>query len=243
MSILLPEHKTDEIIEAFHESDYYTADNFKIANVLSQNFISAYANDGRLSITSVSQPSLEPCEGFSINNGKLLLNLHKSTLSSLSATSLAQYKLRCNDDITSFEINLLEESDKFQKLQDELKNDVVPNFTINFFWTPKSNDICPSSIAKYIAELNCNVKLQKNAHVERLEYSLRFPQIDPDDDHRWQDITEYIGMVVLGCNMDDNTFSSYQLPENCTDVGGGRVLHWKGFITQDTVKNVILELR
>jgi hypothetical protein len=244
VSILLPDHETDEIVAILNDSDYYSADHFKLTDVFNKNFISAYINTGCLSINSLSQISSEPCDKFSLINGKLILNLHKDTLTSLCATTLAEFKVKEADDFISFGINLLDSNLQLQKLHDELNNDLVPKFTIDFFWAPTSENICPSSIAKYITDLNYNVKLRRNVQAERQEFGLKFPQIDSDDDeHRWQEISEYIGMVLLGCNMDENTLSSYQLPENCIDVGRGKVLHCKGFITQDTIKKIIMIMR
>lgn len=128
------------------------------------------------------------------------------------------------------------------RLCEELKN-IFNDFPVSFSWVPTSSDICSSSIAKYFSDGGLNVKLCKNKFIKLMEYGLRFPNIDDDDESRLEEISEYVGMVLLGCNLEENDFSSYSLPSDCVDVGRGKVLHCKGFITQPTVEGVINEIR
>lgn len=125
---------------------------------------------------------------------------------------------------------------------EELKN-IFNDFPVSFSWVPTSSDICSSSIAKYFSDGGLNVKLCKNKFIKLMEYGLRFPNIDDDDESRLEEISEYVGMVLLGCNLEENDFSSYSLPSDCVDVGRGKVLHCKGFITQPTVEGVINKIR
>lgn len=107
----------------------------------------------------------------------------------------------------------------------------------NFNWIPTSNDICCSSIAKHFSDSGLSVKLCKNKFLERQEYGLKFPKIPSDDD--FFDLSEYIGMILLGCNVELNDFSSYRLPDDCDEVGRGNVIHCTGVITQYFIQSLI----
>lgn len=119
--------------------------------------------------------------------------------------------------------------------------DSVP---VVFLWTPNSEDLCSSSIAKYFSDAGRNVKQCRNKFSIKQEYGLKFPQLaDGIDEDRLKEISEYVGMVMLGCNIENNDLSSYCLPHDCIDVGKGKIIHCKGFITQDFVSRVINEAR
>lgn len=57
------------------------------------------------------------------------------------------------------------------------------------------------------------------------------------------EISEYIGMAILGCDMEPNDYSSYQPPDDCIELGRGRILQCKGVITQSTIKQLLNEAR
>lgn len=46
---------------------------------------------------------------------------------------------------------------------------------------------------------------------------------------------------MLGCSVDENEFSSYRLPDDCKEIGRGKVLHGKGFFNSDALKNLVDE--
>lgn len=136
-----------------------------------------------------------------------------------------------------------DETVNFTKLKEELK-DCFGETPVNFMWDPISNDICPSSIAKHFSDSGHQIKLCKNRIVTQPEYGLKFPNIDHDADaDRFIETSEYIGMILLGCSVEENDFSSYRLPDDCIDVGRGKVLHCKGFITQHSLKKLINDIR
>jgi Ribonuclease P 40kDa (Rpp40) subunit len=136
---------------------------------------------------------------------------------------------------------LLQEKLDLGKLREELK-DLVPETSVNFLWTPQANDVCPSSVAKYFSDASHNIKLCKNKFLETPEYGLKFPTIT-DDEFCFPEISEYIGMVLLGCNVGETDFSSYRIPDDNVDIGRGKVIHSKGFIAQKTIQQVIDEAR
>lgn len=110
-------------------------------------------------------------------------------------------------------------------------------------WTPDSDTVCSSSIAKYFSDAGRDVKLHKNRFNARTEFGLQFPEIGDADDNRFFEIAEYIGLVMLGCSVEQNDLSSYQPPSDCIEIGRGKTIHCKGFITPNTIRNLINELR
>ena len=108
-------------------------------------------------------------------------------------------------------------------------------------WTPNSDEHCPSSIAKYFSDTGHSVKVMKNKQLERPEYGLKFPTIS--DEFSYPEVAEYIGMILLGCNVEETDFSSYRIPDDHEEVGRGKVIHCKGFIVPKTIQNIIDEAR
>lgn len=140
--------------------------------------------------------------------------------------------------LPAFEINLLQDKLDLSKLREEFKN-MLADTSISFMWSPFANDVCPSSIAKYFFDNGYTVNLCKNTFVERSEYGLKFPSIT--DEFCFAELSEYVGMVLLGCNVEESDFSSYRIPDDNVDVGRGKVIHCKGFINQNTNQQLIFE--
>lgn len=138
---------------------------------------------------------------------------------------------------SAFEINLFQDKLDLSKLSEELK--IFADTSINFTWLPFADNICSSSIAKYFFDNGHTVRVCKNKFVERFEYGLKFPSLT--DEYCYADTSEYVGMVLLGCNVEETDFSSYRIPVDNVDVGRGKVIHCKGFIDQKTIQQVISE--
>lgn len=141
----------------------------------------------------------------------------------------------------AYEINLLQDKLELSKLKAEIQ-DLVSETAVNLMWSPHADDVCPSSIAKYFSDNDHNIKLCKNKLLDRPEYGLKFPTIT-DDEYCFPEISEYIGMVLLGCNVEETDFSSYKIPNESVEIGRGKVIHCKGFIVQRTIQQVIDEAR
>lgn len=144
---------------------------------------------------------------------------------------------------SDYKIDLLDLKLDVTKLHNEVK-ELCETQEVRFMWTPNTDDICSSSIAKYFSDTGLDVKLCRNQLINRTEYGLLFPEITVDaDESRFLDVSEYIGLIMLGCRIEENDLSSYQIPSDCIDVGRGKILHCKGLITQDAIKTVFNELR
>ena len=258
MSLLLPETDTTVIENIFADSDFYGCEDFNLSDVLSQEFIDGFLKNGIFSCIPVEQD--RSSDSFSFHNNKLSLRVHKDSMYSINGIVLASLKPRregeffgkfsdcrsCSTLINfqlDFTIELTTFSGDLDKLSEELASIFNPTH-VNLTWIPNSNDICVSSIAKYFSDAGRNVKLCKNKISSRPEFGLKFPDLSQEDDEaRLLEISEYIGLVLLECSIEDNQFSSYRLPENCIEVGRGKVFLGKGFFVPNTVKQLIDESR
>lgn len=225
---------------------------------MTRGFIDGFLKTGKFFCASNEECSEDT---FSIVNNKLVINIHKDTVYSSKAVELSNFKSKTLDEnnitskcllnlqnvslviffTTAFVIDLLQDKLELTKLREEIK-DLTCETSVNFLWLPKADDVCSSSIAKYFTDAGNSVKLCKNRYQERPEYGLKLPLIS-DDEFGFLEISEYVGMVLLGCNIEATDFSSYRIPSEHVEIGKGKVIHSKGFIGQQTIQQVIDEVR
>lgn len=137
------------------------------------------------------------------------------------------------------------------ELQQGLKHESLAKKSIYFTWqAPSGTTVCPSSIASYFTtDVGYNVKLCKSKVVKTTMYGLRFPEIPTnlnsiESTDLLSTVAEYIGMVTLGCNLEENeAVTSYQHPENVIDIGKGQIINCRGFFNSELVFNLIQQIR
>ncbi|KAG5683883.1 hypothetical protein PVAND_013144 [Polypedilum vanderplanki] len=229
VSILLPDFETSGLEDCFNFT-YYSIAEFKITDLLNKSIIDGYVNNGELVIASNNQ-NFDTYE-FLLVDRKLLLKLDKNLYYSLNAVHLSKYQTKSEDEHILFEIDL--ESCDINKLKQELLyNDILEKLEINFVWKPLSNDTCPSSIAKFFANLNYNVNAINNQSGTNYLFDLKFPKIpstNKSEPYEWDEFIECIGMMMLGCDFEKNNCSSYELPGKIIQIGRGQIINFKGFI-------------
>lgn len=91
----MPEADTTELENIIKDSDYYTSDNFNIADILKKNFIDGFLKSGSLFCSTVSA---EFDDSFTILNHKLSVHLHKDSLYSLPVIELNNFKIRSDGE-------------------------------------------------------------------------------------------------------------------------------------------------
>lgn len=136
------------------------------------------------------------------------------------------------------------------ELQEGLKHESLANKSIYFTWqAPSGTTVCSSSIASYFSGIGYNVKLCKSKVVKSPLYGLRFPEIptnlnSPENSDLLSTVAEYIGMVTLGCDLEEKeAVTSYQHPENVVDIGKGQLINCRGFFNSEFVFNLIQQIR
>ncbi|CAG9803655.1 unnamed protein product [Chironomus riparius] len=239
ISILIPETMTIESMN----SAYYRIDEFKIADIFSKNFIDGYVLNGDLCCTSTND-NYENCQ-FILSERKLTLRLDRELYYSLTAVHLTKFVRKNQDDklFVTFDVDL--SYNHITKIKTELMSEKVEKISINFSWKPEGNDICPSSIAKFLTDMGYSVKECENKYLNNILYSIKVPKIptNPLNDEtydEWSELLEHTSMIMLGCENNEQTGLN---DSNLIKVRRGSVLHYKGFISYSKLKDLIMEIR
>lgn len=125
----------------------------------------------------------------------------------------------------------------------------LQNFDLLISWKPPSENVCPSSVAKYFHDLGYIVKLCSPTYRTHTEYSVKTPQIDLDnfDTNDSHELLEWLGMVALQGDLTsgslDNFITTYEAPEPNITLGQVKVVHWKGFYTASQIESFLDYLR
>lgn len=90
MSILLPETDTTKLIRILNDSDYYTAESFKIADVLTKSFIDGFLKTGKFYCSMTESSSFS--DSFTIFNNKLVARLHKTSIYAINAVEFCKFQ-------------------------------------------------------------------------------------------------------------------------------------------------------
>ncbi|CRL04114.1 CLUMA_CG017226, isoform A [Clunio marinus] len=239
VSITLPEVNITEIERIIKDSDYYSSNDFHISLIMNKNFIDGFLLNGDFSCLPEHLPEFD--DYAYVSNNKLFIRLFKDNFCSCNNVEIQKYKIRCSGDFNYFQIDLQNPNLNISKLQDEVKNTLKSSKMV-FMWSPFAENICSSSIAKYVSECGYHVKKCINNLLIQHEYGLTFPELI-EDQHRMMEISEYAGILLLKCNIEDNDLSSYSLPDDCIDVGKGKTICCKGSISRYYIEKLINEVR
>lgn len=218
---------------------YYEIESFSVADILAKNTIDGYINSGDFFCISTS--NYENVK-FSLSQKKLSIEIQKDLLYSLGAVHLSKFQKEVVNETHKFEIDL--SYNHLDKLRSELSNELIDKVRILFKWHPTALHICSSSIAKYFEDMGYNVKGLENQTKIEPQYGLKMPQlpseIEPNDDEELTAMSEYLGMIFLGCDM---TTIEKESTVNALDVGRGKLIYWKGLTTNNQLKGVVKELQ
>ncbi|XP_070506321.1 uncharacterized protein [Chironomus tepperi] len=239
ISIFIPETMP---IESMNDA-YYSIEEFKVADILTKNFIDGYVLKGDLCCASTND-NFENCQ-FILSDKKLTLRLDRELYYSLSAVHLTKFLRKNENDqlFVTFDIDLTH--DLIMKVKNELMSEEVDKLSINFSWKPKDNDVCPSSLAKFLTDMEYKVKECENKYLNNFLYSIKIPQIpsnplNDDTYEEWSDLLEHTSMIMLGCETEENTARK---DSNLIKVRRGSVLHYKGFIPYSKEEDLLMEIR
>lgn len=149
----------------------------------------------------------------------------------------------------------------YGRLQTALSNESLSTFTLNVTWEPpKERDehkrICPSSVAKYFADLGYDVKLIQTDCKTSIEYGLKVPLLGPESDELVEvngngdlyatphELAEYAGMLALGCNLETSEYlNTWSFSGHSMEVGNALVIRLKGLFSCDLIKMLFKKLQ
>lgn len=117
--------------------------------------------------------------------------------------------------------------------------------------------ICPSSVAKYFAELGLSdrevkVEVMPTLVKAHQEYGLKVPVLnlkgqDGNDDKEYcsgAELVEYMGMLALSCNTTEEEYlNTYDFCGERKEIGNAKVMHWSGFFTPEQVETLYSFMR
>lgn len=168
--------------------------------------------------------------------------------------------------IVAIEIDLkskeLETTSKFYaRLQTALSNESLSTFTLSVTWDPpkeidEHKRICPSSIAKYFADLGYDVDLIQTECRTSIEYGLKIPMLGPESDELVEvngtsnffatphELAEYAGMLALGCRLEQVEYlNTWSFSGHSMEVGNALIIRLKGLFSCDLIKMLFRKLQ
>lgn len=236
---MIPDVDLPNNINQLLSEPFYEIENFKVADLLAKNTIDGYINIGEFFCMSIgSDDNLK----FSLSQKKLTLEIDQDVYYSLGAINLSKFQKTTNNQTRRFEIDLSYHPQ--DKVRNELISELLDKVRIYFVWHPSAKDVCPSSAAKYFADMGYVVKGCKNLMKLEHLYGLKMPLIPMEINSNEEEITafsEHIGMILLGCDM--ATIEENFKGQSMLDVGRGKVVHCKGLITCNQLNEVIKALQ
>lgn len=155
-------------------------------------------------------------------------------------------------------LTLQPETKHFNRIRECLGRDCLGRFDLQISWTPpKAADICPSSVAKYFADLaladqEIKVEVMPTLIKTHQEYGLKVPLLNLNEQNRDDDkeycsgseLVEYMGMLALSCNtVEEEYLNSYDFCGERVEIGNAKVMHWSGFFTPGQVEAICSAMR
>lgn len=149
----------------------------------------------------------------------------------------------------------------YGRLQTALANAALSKFTMQIQWDPPhekdaSKKICPSSIAKYFADLGYEVNLKQTECKMNLEYGLKMPRLAAESDELVEidgqrkfyasphELVEYAGMVALSCNREPVEYlNTWSFEGHTVDVGSVLCVRLTGLFSCNLIKMLFRKLR
>lgn len=141
------------------------------------------------------------------------------------------------------DIDLQNSKKKLEKLQAILKK--LGYFTVILSWDPHEDDICPSSVAKYIYDLGHEITESHTDFKSNTAYSIKVPVIDLElaENDDILEFMEWLGMLSLEGDLEKDSLTdyvnSYVTPIPNIYLGQVKCLQWKGLFTSEQIQNLI----
>lgn len=142
----------------------------------------------------------------------------------------------------------------YERIQKALSHEALSSVTLRILWKPPSDDVCPSSVAKYFADIGYVVELASTSQCISHAYSLKVPLLGTDDltvpsngetfFATPNELVEYAGMLALDFNFEQHDFlNSYQSYGKSKEIGSALVLRIDGFFSGHTLEKLVASLR
>lgn len=231
--------------------EYYKVNNLKLEQIVNKQFVDNFVKQGNLIGLSINtRIDCDNCVAIT-PSGKLILSLTKDTYQSLGLEGkVSQFaknnRLKYTVTINLNEVGLQQRKKYFDRVQECLSN--LEEFTVLLNWLPPRDEVCPSSIAKYLSDSNYDVELCTPRASKKTLYEHESPKIDLNtfDLNDGYDFVEWLGMLTLECEFEDKTdgfLSTYSVMEPKENVGQFVVLEFRGFYHPEQILKFYENLR
>lgn len=121
--------------------------------------------------------------------------------------------------------------------------------TVILSWEANDENICPSSIAKYIHDLGHDISVCNTNFNTNITYSIKVPVIDIEkaDKEDIEDFLEWLGMLSIEGDLEtdspSNYVNSYTAPVPNVELGQVKCLQWTGLFTCEQIQGVISKFK
>ncbi|CAH2252426.1 jg2022 [Pararge aegeria aegeria] len=222
-----PQFIEDCIID---DSDYYKVTNCPLTEFVDPVFIKNFVHSGKLySLSTNTNCITQNCAAVT-PDGILTLHILENVYQTLGLEGN-----KCAHRFYQIKINMkeLKSIDRVKTALQKLKT-----FDLNISWVPDSENICPSSIAKYFCDKNYQVSTHSMA-IQRVTPDIKVvPTLDSSD---IDEVVEWIGMLAHNADLapTESYISTYSEPECLAPIKTSRIslLIVKGFLTPNILVN------
>ncbi|XP_060534799.1 ribonuclease P protein subunit p40-like [Cylas formicarius] len=235
------------------DRDYYKILNFRPSEILKNGlFLNNFVRNGELGLLSVgTRIDCDNCLAIT-PTGVLTLVLTKRTYQEVGLQGrVSHFTKKLGDPyIVCIDLKdgaLVSGKSNYKKLQTVL--DRFPSFDVIVSWCPPDDEICPSSVAKFLVDRGYKVKLCTPKFGRHVTVSNQTPLIKPLDERKENGVLEFVewlGMVSLEADLDgdvESYINTYECPEPNVDAGLTQVLQWRGLFLPRHVETLLVALQ
>jgi len=249
LKIVVPSTGSSDILEKVKkvltkDTDYYVVEKgFDMSIIFDKSFHYNFIASGDISLSSVHKDfTMIPCRTISLSSNLLSVSLHNDDgLRNCLAQTLTK-KFKTKDNCVHFQQNtkfLNLKSSQVEKIQSH--NSVLATPVVGTWCHPDKN-ICPSSLASYMADRGMQVQVKNIMLDIHIQNNLKIPSMEKDEFCDWDgeyitDVEEWLAGVCL--QLPTETITA---PSPCMSVEMLTCVQASGLFTTTTVLNMISTL-
>ncbi|XP_041979778.1 ribonuclease P protein subunit p40-like [Aricia agestis] len=215
------------------DSDYYRISHCSVAVFLEPCFIKSFVKTGKLYCISVNRNCvIQNCASVT-PDGILTLHVLEFIFQTLGLEGT-----KSPHGFMEIKIDLLNPKAGNNQTRNALAK--LEKFDFNIAWEPNTEEICPSSIAKYFADKNIPVTCQ-SLEIERLSPDIN--EVPSLIEAEIDEVVEWIGMLAHNGDLapTEGYISTYSTPECASPLNTKRIclLIVKGMLTPSRLNRVL----
>eukprot|EP00092_Neocalanus_flemingeri_P034600 GFUD01037635.1.p1 GENE.GFUD01037635.1~~GFUD01037635.1.p1 ORF type:complete len:380 (-),score=133.68 GFUD01037635.1:148-1242(-) len=239
-----PVNTTENIVKVLTEdTDYYVVENnFDMSVIFDKTFHHNFVLSGDLSLSTISSsPTISSSSTISLASSLLTMSLpgEDSLTHSLRQVLTKNGKTKDNTCHYQQHMKLLNlKTSQVKKVENLLK--LAPlHSPVGLAWTHPDPSICPSSLARYLADKAMQVQVRSIVVDLHTQYNMQVPIIEKDQFCDWDsehisDLEEWLGGVLLQLPPD-----SIPAPPPCTTAEQVTTIQATGLFSTITISRLM----